>query len=250
MVPSKPLTMMGPMKQQQAPAQERARIVPPKQLSGRPQPQSGHTLQGVGPFQVRKPGQPAQQGNQPQPYMGEEKGAKKPGGFDRGPRPNVKGPWSPDPEHKWEGMDQKPLPGSKVLTGPGSNILGAFLSAQAHGGATMSYLGGPQIARLHIGRAVSGVHGLLNRKTPHAYESARMGREALLQRQQMIRRQGGEGGGVVTQSGMPGSRNPGAGGFGMGMSTPGGVGGFRRSLPAVEGQAIMVRSGIKRIKNG
>ena len=257
MVPAKPQTMIGPMYQQQGPAREQARVVSPKGLlGGRPDPRTGQTLSGIGgPQKVPQTGHTIQgqlfrvspSGQSKAPYMGSERGEL--GGIygrpDKGKRPTTQEPWSPDPEHKWGGPDQKPLPGSKFLSGGHPGVLNAYLAGQSQGGATMSYLGGPAIARLHIGRAVSGLHGLLNQKTPHAFESQRMGRESLLQRQQMLRRMSGEGGGVVTRGGMPGSRNVGAGGFGMGMSTPG----FRRSLP-VEGQAIMVRSGIKRIKNG
>lgn len=82
----------------------------------------------------------------------------------------------------------------------GPNILGAYHFGQALGMAASTQAGGAAITRMLAGRAVSGVHGFLNRKTPADYEAARGQREAQLQRQQELRRMYGEGGGVVVQS--------------------------------------------------
>lgn len=91
-------------------------------------------------------------------------------------------------------------PEEKPSIGP--NIAGAYQFGHRVGGATVSETGPAQLQNIYTGRAVMGVHGLLNRKTPQHYEGQRMQREAELTRRTVERRQAGEAGGVVTQSSM------------------------------------------------
>lgn len=96
--------------------------------------------------------------------------------------------------------EEKAKPEDAGYKGP--NILGAYQFGHRIGSATVTPTGPAQLANIYTGRAVSEVHGLLNRKTPHHYEGQRLQREAELTRRTMERRTAGEGGGVVTQSSM------------------------------------------------
>jgi len=100
----------------------------------------------------------------------------------------------------------------------GINVLGAYNTGHVLGSSANTPGGGTTALNMVAGRAVGAAHGLLNRHTASHVEGARSGREGQIQRQQIVNRQLGEGGGVVTQ----------------------------KSLEAVSIASAMVRPGIRR----
>ena len=122
-------------------------------------------------------------------------GGKEPSGKKGGKEPSGLPPSGWDPFKKLSRRSKR----------RGPNLIGGYGFGHAMGATAASPGGGAAQLGMLTGRAVSTVHGLLNRQGSRygsRYEMARLGREGELTRRAQLGRMQGEAGGVMTQGSM------------------------------------------------